>query len=135
MFEGSSLFIFLAAGALGLFSFLTVGAWVGGNSRERFVRDRFALLKTLAEQPGENAARVIEMLRKEDEERRQKRREEERRGWIDGGLVLIAVGVGLGAMLEIMATRSGAWAVGLIPLLLGFMLAIIGFFKEPGRKR
>jgi hypothetical protein len=127
------MFLFLAALAAGLFAFLTIATWVAGPAKERLARDRFALLKTLAEQPGENASRVLEMLRKEDEERIARRQREERRGWIDGGLVLMAVGLGLGVMMTTLI-GPGEWSVGLIPFLLGCALFGIGLSRSGGRK-
>ncbi|MFN7925628.1 MAG: DUF6249 domain-containing protein [Bryobacteraceae bacterium] len=127
------MWIFLAAGAVALFAFLSVGAWAGAQSADRQTRDRYALLKTVAEQPGENAARVLEMLRQEDEERRLKKLRDERKGWIDGGFVLIAVGTGIGLMLQILSDESRIWSVGLIPFLLGVALVLIGFLRERGK--
>src|SRR5262245_6168092 len=65
----AAMFLFLAAGAVALFAFCSIVVWVSTPSRERQVRDRLALLKTLAEQPGENARQVLEFLRAEDEKR------------------------------------------------------------------
>jgi hypothetical protein len=48
-------------------------------------RDRLALLKTLAEHPGEHARQVLDFLREEDEIRTKKREREDQRGWIVGG--------------------------------------------------
>lgn len=133
MESGTAMWIFLAAGAVALFAFLSVGAWAGAQSADRQTRDRYALLKTVAEQPGENAARVLEMLRQEDEERRLKKLRDERKGWIDGGFVLIAVGTGIGLMLQILSDESRIWSVGLIPFLLGVALVLIGFLRERGK--
>jgi hypothetical protein len=93
------------------------------------VRDRFALLKTLAELPGENAARVLDILQKEDLERIAKRGRDERRGWVEGGIILIAIGLGLAGMLMVPGD-SGDWSVGLIPLLLGTAMILIGISRN-----
>jgi hypothetical protein len=99
--------------------------WVATPAHERQVRDRLELLKTLAGQPGENAAHVLDMLREEDRRREQRRREQERRGYVLGGLILLAVGVGLSTVLAL--TSSGAaWAVGLMFVLIGFVLVGTG---------
>ena len=57
MSVNQSLFLFLAAAVTGMFGFLSVVVYVSTPSKERQARDRMALLKTLAEQPGENAVR------------------------------------------------------------------------------
>jgi len=129
------MFLFLAAIAVAVFAFLSIVTWVSAPAKERLARDRFALLKTLAEQQGENVTRVLEILQREDKERRQKQLRDERRNWIDGGVVLIAIGVGLGAMLAIVGSRAGEWSVGLIPFLLGLALLITGLVRETRTKK
>jgi hypothetical protein len=129
MAVNAAMFLFLAAAAVAVFAFLSVAVWATAPSQERLARDRFALLKTLAEQPGENAARVLEMLREEDERRAERKEREERRGWILGGLIVIAVGLGLSGMLAVLEGR-GLWSVGLIPLLVGCVLFGAGLFRN-----
>jgi hypothetical protein len=129
MLLNAAMFLFLAAIVISVFAFLSINTWVSAPSKERLARDRFALLKTLAEQPGENAARVLQILQNEDEERIQRRQREERRGWIDGGLILIALGLGLGGMLALFANRT-EWPVGLIPFFLGCALLAIGLSRD-----
>ena len=122
MSSGAALFLFLAAAAIGLFAFLSVAVWASAPAQERQARDRLALLKTLAESPGENAARVLEMLLQEEENKRIRKLREERRGYMLGGLITMAVGVGLGAMFVVLPGKSGAWTVSLIPFLIGCVL-------------
>jgi hypothetical protein len=123
------LFLFLAAIVVSVFAFLSIAAWVTAPSKERQARDRFALLKTLAEQPGENAVRILDILQKEDQARAAKRARDERRSWTDSGIILIAVGLGLAGMLLVHGDR-GDWSVGLIPLLLGLAMILIGLFRN-----
>ena len=122
MSSGTALFLFLAAASIGLFAFLSVAVWASAPAQERQARDRLALLKTLAESPGENAARVLEMLLQEEENKRIRKLREERRGYMLGGLITMAVGVGLGAMFVVLPGKSGAWTVSLIPFLIGCVL-------------
>jgi hypothetical protein len=123
------LFLFLAAIVVSVFAFLSIAAWVTAPSKERQARDRFALLKTLAEQPGENAVRILDILQKEDHARAAKRARDERRSWTDSGIILIAVGLGLAGMLLVHGDR-GDWSVGLIPLLLRLAMILIGLFRN-----
>jgi hypothetical protein len=125
----AALFLFLAAIVVSVFAFLSVAAWVTAPSKERQARDRFALLKTLAEQPGENAVRILDILQKEDQARAAKKARDERRSWTDSGIILIAIGLGLAGMLLIHGDR-GDWSVGLIPLLLGLATILIGLFRN-----
>ena len=125
----AAIFFFLAAIVVAVFAFLSIVVWVSAPSKERQARDRFALLKTLAEQPGENAARVLDLLQKEDKSRAAKRERDERRSWIDSGVILIAIGLGLTGMLMALGGRYD-WSVGLIPLLIGIALMLIGLFRN-----
>ena len=125
----AAMFLFLAAAVVAVFAFCSIVVWVSTPARERHARDRLALLKTLAEHPGENAAKILDLLRTEDERRTAKRERDEKSGFIVGGLIVIAVGVGLGTMLAILDNR-GAWSVGLIPLLIGCVLFGTGLFKN-----
>lgn len=122
-------FLFLAAGAVGLFAFLSAAAWAGTQASYRKQRDRYALLKSLAELPGENASRVLEMLRSDEERARRRREEEERRGQLIGALVCMAAGVGLMIMLRSVA-QGGVWTVGLIPFLVGVVLLPFGLSRR-----
>ena len=125
----AALFLFLAAIVVSVFALLSVAVWVTTPSRERQARDRSALLKTLAEQPGENAVRILDILQKEDQARAAKKARDERRSWTDSGIILIAIGLGLAGMLLIHGDR-GDWSVGLIPFLLGLATILIGLFRN-----
>jgi hypothetical protein len=122
-------FLFLAAGAVGLFAFLSAAAWAGTQFAYRKARDRYALLRALAEMPGENAARVLEMVRSEEEQDRRRRQEEERRGYLIGGLACTAVGVALMIMLAALA-KENTWTVGLVPFSIGVVLLPFGLKRR-----
>jgi predicted permease len=123
----AAMFLFLAAAVVAVFAFASIVAWISIPARERQARDRLGLLKTLAEHPGDHAIQVLDFLREEDEIRTKKRQREDQRGWIVGGLIVIAVGVGLGVMLGVLGDR-GDWSVALIPLLIGCVLLGAGMF-------
>ena len=116
-----------------VFAFCSLDVWVATPARERQARDRPALLKAVAENPGENARLVLEALREEEERRAKRRDREERRGTILGGLIVVTVGVGLGVMLAILGDHAGAWSVGLIPFLIGCVLLGAGVFAYRSR--
>jgi hypothetical protein len=131
----AALFLFLAAAVIAVFAFSSIVVWVSTPARERQARDRLALLKTLAEHPGEHARQVLDLLREEDEAPARKKEREEQKGWIAGGLIVIAVGVGLGVMLVILGDR-GDWTVALIPFLIGCVLLVVGaLFPKAGQIR
>ncbi len=127
----AAMFLFLAAAVVAVFAFSSIVAWVSTPAQERQARDRLALLKTLAEHPVEQAKQVLDFLREEDEVRAGKKAREERRGWIVGGLMVIAVGVGLGVMLVALG-HGGVWSVALIPFLIGCVLLGTGLLTNRG---
>jgi predicted cobalt transporter CbtA len=117
-----ALYMFLAAMMVAVFTFLSVATWITARSQERQSRDRAALLRSIAEQPNENARLVLDHVREQEARREQRALERERKGMLQGALILIAIGIALSVMLTNMATKSGAWSVGLIPGLLGVAL-------------
>jgi hypothetical protein len=123
-----ALFLFLASTIVAVFAFLSIAVWVTTPSEERQARERLALLRTVAEQPGENATRVLEMLQEEDRRKAEKEKREEASGFILGGSLAAATGVGLSVMLLVM--QKSAWAVGLIPILIGAVLIVTGFLAR-----
>jgi hypothetical protein len=127
---GTALFLFLAAAVVATFAFCSIVVWVSTPARERQARDRIALLKTLAENPSDTAREVLALLREEEGKRAARRQAEEKRGYVVGGLVVMAVGVGLGVMLLALGNDGGVWSVGLIPFLIGCVLLGAGLFSN-----
>ena len=122
------LFYFLAFGAISLFSFLSVAAWVEARKTERLNTERMALYRKLAESPTAAAELVIARLREEDEKREAEARDAARRSRRDslqGGTIVLGVALGLGFFLKMISPSSGVWAVSTIVALIG--LTIIGF--------
>ena len=119
--ELPAMFLFLAAAAVSLFAFLSIVVWVQGQSSERKARDRFALLKGLAENPGENAQRVLAYLREEEQGKLARRGAEERKGYRVGGLICMACGVAFWVMIP------NVLGLGLLLFLIGAVLLPFGF--------
>jgi len=86
-----AMFLFLGAAVVAVFAFCSIVVWVSVPLRERQARERLALLQALAQNPGENALRVLEFLREEDARRAANRARQDRRGWVAGGLIMMAV--------------------------------------------
>ena len=126
-------FLFLAAGAVGLFAYLSVAHWANARVEERQVRERIALLRRMVEQAPEAAAAVLERLREEDERAEEKERKKElqaRRNGMQVGAILIAFGFGFGLLLA--ASSRKLWAMGLIPVLVGLVVFFFALFNRPG---
>ena len=87
------LFMFLAAAVVSGCAFVSVVVWVTAQTGERKSRDRLALLKALAENPGENAQRVLAYVREDEASRRARRAAEERKGYLVGAALCTAMGI------------------------------------------
>jgi hypothetical protein len=118
-------FVFLSVGAVALFSFIAVSAWADARRKEREAYYRSEVLKKIAETQGGSA--VVDLFREEYTREQTKHRE----GLKLGGLINIAVGVGL---MVFLAFQEGAAVslVGLIPLLIGVVLAAYGWLSGRG---
>ena len=117
-------FLFLAAGSIGLFTFLSVAHWVDASTAERQARERLALLKRVAEGPTESATLVLDLLKAESawaHEREHRQEWQTRRKDMLIGSIIVAFGLGLSLTLAIAATRR-AWAMGIIPVLIGLVV-------------
>jgi hypothetical protein len=131
MFEDFGKFIFLAAGAIALFSFLSVAAWSGNRSTERIALERLALYRKLAEAPAESVALVLARLREEDERQEKKNRQKADRTRIEtrqGGAIVIASGIGLALFFRAVAPGQGIWTLGILVILIGLVIFTFTFF-------
>ena len=109
----------VSVGALALFSFLSVVVYSSTRAQERSEFHRNETLRKVAEQKGEGAEKVLELIREED--RIEQRQSYE--GLKLGGLITTMVGVGLGIFLYTLADELVA--VAAIPLLIG--LSLLGY--------
>jgi hypothetical protein len=123
----TSIVIFLVATIVSVFSFVSIAVFVEQRRKEREAFYRAELFKKLAESTAEQAQRVLEVMREKDAAAERRQRE----GMKLGGLVVTAVGVGLMAMLKLMEPNEQAWAVGLIPLLIGVVLPAYSYVMAP----
>lgn len=128
-------FLFLAAGAVGLFAYLSVAHWVNARTEERQTRDRIALLRRMAEQAPDGATSVLERLREEDARADEKERRKElqaRRNGMQTGAILIALGVGFAMAFALISRREPVWILGVIPILAGLTVFLFAKFNPPG---
>jgi hypothetical protein len=114
-----AVFLFLSVGAVALFSFIAVASWADARRKEREAYYKSETLKKIAESQGAGA--VVDLLREEHKQATIRRRE----GLKLGGLVNIAVGVGLMLFLGGLISDERVYLVGLIPLLIG--AALLGY--------
>jgi len=125
------LWMFLSIGAVSLFAvFIPLVSWIESRRREREAFYKAETLRRIAEAPGEGAKAALELMRQEEFMKRVKMIE----GLKLGGLINLAVGIGLSVMLYAMAGKTGPFLVGAIPGLIGVALLIYVFFMaEPVR--
>ncbi len=122
---GAAVFFFLAVGAVALFSFIAVASWSDNRRKERESYYKSETFKKLAETQG--AAAVLDLIREEQKQADAKRRE----GLRLGGLVNIAVGIGLIIFLAGLVHQERVYLVGAIPLLIGVALLAYSLFLAP----
>jgi hypothetical protein len=120
-------FLFLSVGAVSVFSFVAVAVWSDARLRERKAYYKNEMLKKIAEMQGAGAASVLEILR--DQERSAERRRRE--GIKLGGLVTVAVGIGLLVFLRQFVLDRPVYLCGLIPLLVGVALLAYSYVLAP----
>ena len=124
-------FFMAALIVVAFFGLQAVVHWTTARSAERRTRERYALLAKVAEQPRETADVVIALLREEDgkeEARRRERRRVRRIEQMQSGLILVAIGTGLGAFLW--ALSRPLWTLGLILVLTGVVLFAFAYFSK-----
>jgi hypothetical protein len=126
MDAGVALFFFLAVGAIGLFTFLSVATWAGTRQAERESYYKAEMLKKIAEMGGEHNP-ALEYLREKERISAAKRIG----GFKLGGLINIAIGFGLLFLLHALVPVPGVALVGLIPLFVGVALAVYGYWLAP----
>jgi hypothetical protein len=132
--EDVAKFLFVGASAVALFTFLTVSHWISARIAERRDRERLALLRKVAEQPPETAALMRDLLREEDARMRQRARakaRQTRRDGLEGGSVVLAVGVGLAVFLYAIAPDERIWTLGIMIVLIGMVIAGFAYFASP----
>jgi hypothetical protein len=124
------MWMFLSVGAVCLFVvFIPLVSWIESRRKEREAFYKADTVRRLVEASGEGAKAALELMREEERLKRIKIQE----GLKIGGLINIAVGLGLGILLySLVGTHDSPYLVGLIPGLIGVaMLVYVFFLAEP----
>jgi Flp pilus assembly protein TadB len=131
MFEpsnGFGLWMFLSIGAVALFVvFIPLTSWIDSQRKEREAFYKAETVRRLTESSGDGAKAAIELLREQD--RMQRRMKSE--GMKIGGLINIAVGVGLMIFLRALVGNEPVYLCGLIPGLVGVALLTYALLLAP----
>src|SRR5262245_21719833 len=140
------LFLFLSIGSIAFFSFIAVAAWAEARRREREAHYKSETIYKIAEAQGPGAQAALEFLREEaarQEQRQVKAALHRREGMKLGGLITMAVGIGLMIFLKAIVNGTpsspGApahdpvpvYLVGLIPFLVGVALLAYAYLLAP----
>lgn len=110
-----------------IFTFVSIASWSEERRKEREALYRSEVLKKLSDNLGANAQPVLDFIREEEQNALRKRRE----GLKLGGLVTLAVGIGVTALLRGIVRDEPVWLVGLIPGLIGLALLLYVLLMAP----
>ena len=125
-------YLFLSIAAVSVCSFTAVVIWVKERRREREAYYTSETVKKIAELQGPNVNAAVEFFR--DAERNMVLRRLE--GLKVGGLLAIAVGLGMGIVLRAVDRNDADpdFLIGVIPMLVGAALLIYAYILAPARR-
>jgi hypothetical protein len=112
------LFLFLAVGAVALFSMISIATWSEARRKERESYYKNDMLKKLADTPGPGATSALELMREEARLGALQKRQ----GLRIGGLVVAAIGIGVMILLKALVKDAPVYLSGLLVLLIGVAL-------------
>ncbi|MGA1982837.1 MAG: hypothetical protein ABSG84_10185 [Acidobacteriaceae bacterium] len=127
-YPGVAVFVFLAIGAIALFSFLSVATWAGTRQAEREAYYKAEMMKKIAEVGGERNP-ALEYLREQERIAAAKRLG----GMKLGGLINIGVGLGLMILLRGLVHDEPVFLVGTIPMFVGLALLAYSYWLAADR--
>ena len=116
--EAMALFGFLAVGAIAVFTMVSIAVWTDARRKEREAYYKADMLKKVAESQGPGAASALELLREEDRIGTMRTKQ----GLKIGGMVMVAIGLGLVVLLRALVTNEPVYLVGVLVLLIGVAL-------------
>ena len=122
------LWIFLSIGAVALFViFIPTVHFIDARRKEREAYYKAETLRRISESTGEGGKAAIEMMFAEERRDRMKTRE----GMKIGGLINLAVGIGLLIFLRALIGNAPVYLCGLIPGLIGVAMLVYALFLAP----
>ena len=125
-FAAGGMFLFLSVLMICIFSFISIAVWTDARRREREAYYKSEMLKKIAETGG-GSNPALEYLRERERIAEKKRIA----GFKIGGLVNIAVGIGVMILLYGLVRPAPVYLSGVIPLLIGVALLVCGYWMGP----
>jgi hypothetical protein len=125
---GVAVFVFLAIGAIALFTFLSVATFTGTRQAEREAYYKSEMMKKIAEVGGDRNP-ALDYLREQERLKAAKRLG----GMKLGGLINVGVGLGLMIFLHGLVRDEPVYLVGVIPMFVGLALLAYGYWLAPDR--
>ena len=116
-------------GVVAVFTFVAIAVWSDNRRKERETFHRHETYRRILEQPGESAADVLALMRQEEAQRQRQKIE----GIRLGGMITTVVGIAVMIFFYFLTDEEPVFLIGIIPLLIGLVLTIYGFFmmKQP----
>jgi hypothetical protein len=110
-----------------VFTFVSIATWSENRRKERESYYREETYRKILEHGGDSGDRILRQMREEEVDHSRRRIEGQRLG----GLITTVVGVGVMIFLYVLVDEEPVYLVGIIPLLIGLVLVIYGFFLAP----
>lgn len=121
VFANYGLWLFLSVGAVALFGiFLPVTIWMDHRRKEREAFYKSETIRRIAEAPGQGGNTAVELLREQERIARVKTRE----GLKIGGIINLAVGIGVTGFLFALLHGNPVFLSGVIPALIGAAMLV-----------
>ena len=125
--EYAAIAVFLPVLMVSVFTFISIAVWSEARRKEREAFYRNETLKKVAESSNAGGTAALEMMREHERADGRQRRE----GQKLGGLVAIAIGIGLIGFLAPLGSRQPIFLVGIIPIFVGVALLAYAFLLGP----
>jgi hypothetical protein len=104
-----------------------VSVWADARKKEREAYYQGETVKKIAESQGAGATSALELLREQHRIATLRARESVKLG----GLITVAVGIGVMVMIRGLERHEPAYLVGMVPLLIGVAMLTYGYFLAP----
>jgi hypothetical protein len=109
------------------FTFISLVTWFATQQKEREAFYKSETMRRISESSGDGAKAAIELMREEERLKRIKTRE----GLKIGGVINLAVGIGVLIFLRALVPVEPVYLCGLIPGMIGVAMIVYVYFMAP----